>query len=74
VSCRVVPCRAVLCGAGRCAALPQGVPSVVHTPIIHARSPHTAILDAVAGFLIGAGVCLIPVFPSPLCLMPVFPS
>eukprot|EP01047_Picozoa_sp_COSAG01_P051223 COSAG01_NODE_5258_length_4379_cov_23.575467_3_plen_412_part_00 len=32
-----------------------GVPSVVHTPIIHARSPHTAIVDAVAGFLIGAG-------------------
>jgi len=32
-----------------------GVPSVVHTPIIHARSPHTAILDAVAGYLIGAG-------------------
>ena len=31
------------------------VPSVVHTPIIHARSPHTAILDAVAGYLIGAG-------------------
>jgi hypothetical protein len=36
-------------------ALLQGVPSVVHTPIIHARSPHTAIMDAVAGFLIGAG-------------------
>ena len=33
----------------------MGVPSVVHTPIIHARAPHTAILDAVAGFLIGAG-------------------
>ena len=33
----------------------MGVPSVVHTPIIHARSPHTAILDAVAGYLIGAG-------------------
>jgi len=32
----------------------MGVPSVVHTPIIHARSPHTAILDAVAGYLIGA--------------------
>ena len=31
------------------------MPSVVHTPIIHARAPHTAILDAVAGFLIGAG-------------------
>jgi hypothetical protein len=33
----------------------MGVPSVVHTPIIHARAPHTAIMDAVAGFLIGAG-------------------
>eukprot|EP00937_MAST-01D_sp_MAST-1D-sp2_P006069 g6069.t1 len=33
----------------------MGVPSIVHTPIIHARSPHTAILDAVAGYLIGAG-------------------
>lgn len=33
----------------------MGVPSVVHTPIIHARSPHTAIVDAVAGYLIGAG-------------------
>lgn len=33
----------------------MGVPSVVHTPIIHHRSPHTAIVDAVAGFLIGAG-------------------
>lgn len=33
----------------------MGVPSVVHTPIIHARAPHTGILDAVAGFLIGAG-------------------
>lgn len=33
----------------------MGVPSVVHTPIIHARAPHTAILDAVAGYLIGAG-------------------
>jgi hypothetical protein len=32
-----------------------GVPSVVHTPIIHARSPRTAIVDAVAGFLIAAG-------------------
>lgn len=28
---------------------------MVHTPLIHARSPHTAILDAVAGYLIGAG-------------------
>jgi len=33
----------------------MGVPSVVHTPIIHARSPHTAIVDAVAGYLVGAG-------------------
>lgn len=33
----------------------MGVPSVVHTPIIHARAPHTAIVDAVAGYLIGAG-------------------
>eukprot|EP00040_Diaphanoeca_grandis_P014648 m.74461 g.74461 ORF g.74461 m.74461 type:complete len:403 (-) comp24661_c1_seq1:335-1543(-) len=33
----------------------MGVPSVVHTPIIHARSPRTAIVDAVAGFLVGAG-------------------
>eukprot|EP00038_Savillea_parva_P010380 m.189915 g.189915 ORF g.189915 m.189915 type:complete len:412 (-) comp17888_c0_seq1:248-1483(-) len=33
----------------------MGVPSVVHTPIIHPRAPHTAIMDAVAGFLIGAG-------------------
>ena len=36
----------------------MGVPSVVHTPIIHARAPHTAIMDAVAGFLIGAGGAL----------------
>ena len=33
----------------------MNVPSVVHTPIIHARAPHTAIVDAVAGYLIGAG-------------------
>ena len=33
----------------------MNVPSVVHTPIIHARAPHTAIMDAVAGYLIGAG-------------------
>jgi hypothetical protein len=32
----------------------MGVPSVVHTPIIHARAPNTKILDAVAGYLIGA--------------------